>query len=239
MLQTFFIADVHLDREYPERKNMLLSFLNMLLIAGGDLYILGDFFDFWANNRTVFNDNHEVLSLLQKIAARGSKIYMIIGNRDLLLQQNALTPFGITFLGEEATITLDDKMVFLTHGYSLCTMDIRFHRYRKRVWPLYRFLDRILPGRIENYLARKFIITSKKVIYSQDQSCFQFSTAALTGCFNSGIDVIICGHAHRAAAETFDGKLFFTLPAWDRGSGGYLRYHQGTFSLHDVPACSQ
>jgi UDP-2,3-diacylglucosamine hydrolase len=238
MKQTFFIADVHLDREYPERKELLLSFLDMLQAAGGDLYILGDFFDFWANNKTVFNDNHAVLSLMKEITSRGSKIYMLIGNRDLLLQQKALTPFGITLLGEEATITLDHKTIFLTHGHLLCTMDLKFQQYKKRVWPLYRFLDRILPGWIENYLARKFIITSKKVIDSQDQSRFQFSTAALTGCFNRGIDVIICGHAHKAAAESFDEKLFYTLPAWDRGAGGYLKYGDGGFALHAVPARS-
>ena len=236
MKQAFFIADVHLDREYPGRKELLLSFLQMLRSAGGDLYILGDFFDFWANNKIVLKDNLAVLSVLQEIAARGSKIYMLIGNRDLLLQQKALTPFGITLLGEEATIMLDHKMIFLTHGHSLCTGDVRFQRYKKRVWPLYRFLDRILPGWIENYLAGKFIITSKKVIQSQAQSRFQFSPSALASCFNRGVDVIICGHAHRAATETFDGKLFYTLPAWDCGSGGYLCYQQGAFSLHDVPA---
>jgi len=238
MRQTFFIADVHLDREYPERKELLLSFLPVLRSAGGDLYILGDFFDFWANNKIVLKDNHEVLLLLKELSERGSKIYMLIGNRDLLLQQRALTPFGITLLGEEATIMLDNKMIFLTHGHSLCTGDVRFQRYKKRVWPLYRFFDRILPGWIENYLAEKFIITSKKVIQSQAQSRFQFSPSALAGCFNRGVDVIICGHAHRAATETFDGKLFYTLPAWDCGSGGYLRYQQGVFSLHDVPARS-
>ena len=238
MNQTFFIADVHLDREYPERIKLLLSFLEMLGTGGGDLYILGDCFDFWANNKTVFNDNHEVLSLMQELTSRGSKINMLIGNRDLLLQQKALSPFGITFLGEEATITLDNKKIFLTHGHMLCTLDIKFQRYKKSVWPLYRLLDKILPGWIENYLARKFIITSKKVIYSQDQSRFQFSSAALMEYFNRGIDVIICGHAHKAAAETCGGKLFYTLPAWDNGTGGYLRHQGGVFSLHAVTARS-
>jgi UDP-2,3-diacylglucosamine hydrolase len=239
MRQAFFIADVHLDQKYPERKELLLSFLAMLRTAGGDLYILGDFFDFWANNKIVLRDNHAVLSLLKELSERSSKIYMIAGNRDLLLQQKALTPFGITLLGEEATILLDNTMIFLTHGHSLCTGDIRFQRYKKSVWPLYRFLDRILPGWIENYLAGKFIIASKKVIQSQAQSRFQFSPEALAGCFNRGVDVIICGHAHQAAAETYNGKFFYTLPAWDSGSGGYLRYQQGIFSLHDVFARSR
>jgi len=234
MKQTFFIADVHLDRAYPERKKMLLSFLNMLHTSGGDLYILGDFFDFWATNKAVLHDNQEVLSRLKELTARGSKIYMLIGNRDILLQQKALTPFGITFLGERATITLDTKKIFLTHGHELCTMDVKFQRYKKSAWPIYRFLDKILPGWIENYLAGKFIITSKKVIHSQDQSRFQFSTAVVAELFGRGVDVIICGHAHKAAAKTFDEKLFYTLPAWDRDSGGYLQYHEGTFALHYV-----
>jgi UDP-2,3-diacylglucosamine pyrophosphatase LpxH len=89
---------------------------------------------------------------------------------------------------------------------------------------------------MENYLARKFIITSKKVIQAQDQSRFQFSGAVLRELFDRGMDVIICGHAHRAVAEKFGEKIFYTLPAWDCGSGGYLRYQQGVFSFHDVTA---
>ena len=51
MSKTFFIADVHLRVEDQERQQTLLAFFDMVRQAKGDLYILGDLFDFWANNK--------------------------------------------------------------------------------------------------------------------------------------------------------------------------------------------
>ncbi len=228
MKKTFFIADVHLDSEYPDRAQLIFYFLNMVRNAGGDLYILGDFFDFWANNRTVLQSNRAVLERMKEITVHGCRVCMMTGNRDLLLSQKALAPFGIEFLGEEVKMVIDGKIFFLTHGYSLCTMDTKFQRYKNIIWPVYKFLDKILPGPIENYLARKFILKSKQVINAQDQSRFQFSSAAIQSQLSSGIDIVICGHAHKAINEAFGEKHFYALPSWDQGAGGYLLCHNGT-----------
>jgi UDP-2,3-diacylglucosamine hydrolase len=162
----------------------------------------------------------------------------LIGNRDLLLNQKILSPFGIVFLGEKTTIRLNDKNIFLTHGHQFCTRDIKFQKYKNRTWPLYRFFDKILPGPVENYLAKKFILKSKQVINSQDPSRFQFSLDAIMDCFQQGNDVIICGHAHNRMTERFGDKYFYALPAWDQHRGGYVLYDNGAFSLCDFPVPS-
>jgi UDP-2,3-diacylglucosamine hydrolase len=231
MKKTFFIADVHLDPAVPTRRELILSFLTMVQREQGDLYIIGDFFDYWANNRAVLNNNLYLLHKMRDLSLQGCSIAMLIGNRDLLLNQRVLAPFGITFLGEEADIILEGNKVFLTHGYSLCTMDETFQRYKKRVWPIYRTLDILLPGFIENYLAKKFILKSKQVIDAQDQSRFQFSAEAKQAQFQRGVDTIICGHAHKQMHEAFNDKHFYALPSWDNRTGGYLLHCGGAFSL--------
>ncbi|MCX5895912.1 MAG: metallophosphoesterase [Proteobacteria bacterium] len=232
---TFFIADVHLDTRHPERKDLIISFLKMVCAEKADLYILGDFFDYWANNRAVLRDNREVLQLMKDAAAQDSLVCMLIGNRDLLLSHKALAPFGIKFLGEEAEVTIDGKKIYLTHGHSLCTRDARFQRYKKIAWPVYRLLDAILPGAIENYLAGKFILKSKQVIYAQDQSRFQFSEEAINAYFMNGMDAVICGHAHKTVIHKWGEKCFYALPAWDQGKGGYLLLQNGIFRFNEFP----
>lgn len=238
MKKTYFIADVHLDSSFSEREQLILAFLKMVGSENGDLYVLGDLFDFWANNKAVLAANRKVLTLMRELTDHGSRIYILIGNRDLLLNQKILSPFGIVFLGEKATIRLDNKNIFLTHGHLLCTRDIKFQNYKNRVWPLYRFFDKILPGPAENYLAKKFILKSKQVIHAQDPACFRFSQDAITECFQQGIDVIICGHSHKRMTEGFGDKLFYALPAWDQHTGGYALNYNGAFSLCDFPAPS-
>ena len=238
MKKTFFIADVHLDSTFPDREQLILSFLKMVGSENGDLYILGDLFDFWANNKAVLGANRNVLTMMRELTEGGSKIYMLIGNRDLLLNQKILSPLGIVFLGEKATIRLDNKNIFLTHGHLLCTLDIKFQKYKNRVWPLYRFFDKILPGPVENYLAKKFILKSKRVINAQDPSCLRFSQDAIMDCFQQGNDVIICGHSHNPLTEKFGDKHFFALPAWDQHAGGYVLHYNEAFSLCYFPASS-
>jgi UDP-2,3-diacylglucosamine hydrolase len=233
MGKTYFIADAHLGSEYPERTALILSFLDMIEYENGDLYILGDFFDFWANNKTIVNNNREILEKMQSITQHGFKIAMLVGNRDLLLNQRALASFGIIFLGEAAELNLDDKRIYLTHGHMLCTYDKKFQRYKKRVWPIYRFFDHIIPGALANYLAKKFILRSKKVISSQDQTNFQFSPSVIEAYFQKGIDIIICGHAHKVIQKDFGDKSFYSLPSWEQGRGGYLLYHKGSFTCHE------
>ena len=238
MKKTFFIADVHLDRAFPGREELMCAFLNMVGAENADLYILGDLFDFWANNKAVISANRKVLSLMRELTKHGSRVYILIGNRDLLLNQKNLSPFGIVFLGEQATIQLDHKNIFLTHGHLLCTLDIKFQKYKNRVWPLYRVLDKILPGPVENYLAKQFILKSKQVIHAQDPACFQFSQDAIRKHFQQGHDVIMCGHSHSAKTERFGDKHLYVLPAWDQHTGGYVLHYNGTFSLCNFPAAA-
>ena len=236
MTKTFFIADLHLSIDNPVRNSHAISFLDMVIREKGDLYILGDFFDFWANNRKILQNNLGILNKLKELSSYGLKTGFVFGNRDFLISRKTLSPFGIDFLGEEAEITLDTKRIFLAHGHTLCTSDIKFKRYKKTVWPIFRFLDHIIPGSVENYIARKCILKSKKDILLQDESNLRFSVDLMRNYFSSGIDVIICGHAHRMEQQLFDEHLFYALPCWENGKGNYLLYDQGEFILHEFTA---
>jgi len=233
MTKTFFIADVHLGSDYPEKTSLLLSFMDLVQREGGDLYILGDLFDYWANNKKILNDNAPVLTGLQALASCGSRVGLLYGNRDFLISEKSLAPYGIDFLGEEKEIILDKKRVFLAHGHTLCLGDIQFLRYKERVWPLFRRLDRVLPGFIENFLAKKFILKSKEVIESQEQSRFQFTMDLVRDYFSDGIDTVICGHGHRKEEHHLKQHSFYALPAWENARGHYLLHAGGDFGYHE------
>jgi UDP-2,3-diacylglucosamine hydrolase len=232
MEKTFFIADVHIGMDDRKKRELVLSFFDMVKSEKGALYILGDFFDFWANNRKIRNKNAHILLKLKELTSRGHRVGMLVGNRDFLLNKSTLAPFGIDYLGEEAEVRLGGKRVLLAHGHTLCRSDMNFLQYKKRAWPVFRTLDKFIPGIIENYLAEKFILRSVKVVGTQDQSVFQFTMEYIEEYFNAGVNAVICGHAHRKVTQGFGECCFYALPAWDTEPGNYLLYDNSEFTFH-------
>lgn len=230
----YFLADVHLERGDVNKRDLFLAFVEMIKKRGGDLFILGDLFDYWANNRRVMKDHQAVLNALDGLTRHGSMVGFLIGNRDLLLGEKVLVKYGIHYLGESVTRTLQGKNLFLTHGHLLYTHDVHFQRYRKTKWPIYRMLDRVLPGFIENALAKRFILKSKEVIDAQESWRLQFSEEAIQEVFDQGVEAIVCGHSHQHVMKEYDGgKRFIVLPYWTRARGGYLRMENGGFQLEE------
>lgn len=233
MADTFFVADVHLGFDSAGRFKLFSDFVEHVRACSGDLYILGDFFDFWANNRAVYQRMRPVLERLGGLAAQGATVGFVFGNRDFLIGPDTLGPFGITFLGEQADISLAGKRVHLTHGYSLCLDDRRFQVYKKIMWPVFGFFDRVLPGALVNYLVRTFFIRDKvpdtRPAHPQDPRC-HFTRAAIESHFERGIDAVICGHTHAEESFTAGAKQFYSLGCWDDARGAYLLHSGGVFT---------
>ena len=235
--ESYFIADVHLERDELKKRMLFLSFLEMVGAGGADLYILGDLFDYWANSRQVIKDHCEVLDALLELSGKGSKVFFLIGNRDLLLGKKALSRHGVHFLGERTTLELQGRRIMLTHGHLLLTNDAHFQRYRRTAWPIYRMLDAVLPGWIEDRLARRFMRRSKQVIEAQDPWRFQFPDETIRKTFAGGADMIVCGHTHSPLVREYDGRnTFVVLPCWTGEKGGYLRLKDGLYEVRDFVA---
>jgi UDP-2,3-diacylglucosamine hydrolase len=230
----FFIADIHLERDDMARRDLFLAFVGMVKERRGDLYILGDLFDYWANNRRLLHDYQVVLNALGDLTRDGLKAGFLIGNRDLLLGAKVLSRYGIDFLGESKNLILQGRHILVTHGHLLLTNDVHFQRYRRTAWPLYRMLDAVLPGWIENKLARRFMLRSKQVIEAQAPWRFQFPDDTIRRIFAEGADMIICGHTHSPLVREYDGKnTFVVLPCWTGDKGGYLCLKDGLYEVND------
>ncbi|MDH4099335.1 MAG: UDP-2,3-diacylglucosamine diphosphatase [Nitrospirota bacterium] len=227
----YFVADIHLSPHRPETTARFLSLLNTVEKSRGELFLLGDIFDYWANNGAVRRANAPVLERLGRLVDAGCPVHFIIGNRDFLMEEKVLGRYGINFLGEEATLIVGDRKILLSHGHLLATNDTVFLDYRARMWPMFRFLDLFLPGPIENRLAGHFMQKSKEVIGEQDAERFRIPDETIHRYFQDGFDVIICGHTHKPQQRDFEGgKALVVLPPWEKGGGGYAIMEEGPIS---------
>jgi UDP-2,3-diacylglucosamine hydrolase len=129
-----FISDLHLCSSRPAITSLFLEFLENAASQANALYILGDLFEYWAGDDDVGDAHHQpVIHSLQLLAASGTDIFFMHGNRDFLLSQVFAKAAGITILPDPTLLMLYGKRVLLSHGDALCTDDTDYQAFRQQV----------------------------------------------------------------------------------------------------------
>jgi len=96
------------------------------------LYILGDLFDYWAGDDDLHDPFHQrVIVSLHSLA--DTQIFLMCGNRDLLMGEALAEACGATLLADPTLINLYGTPTLLSHGDTLCTDDVEYQRFRAQV----------------------------------------------------------------------------------------------------------
>ena len=131
MNNIYFISDIHLD---PSNSEVTDKFINFMLEKSSDmkeLYILGDLFEFWIDDKYDIVQNNIIISTLNKISKNGTKVFLTHGNRDFLIGKKFTKITNIEILPENYILNLENTRVLITHGDLLCTDDIDYQKFRK------------------------------------------------------------------------------------------------------------
>jgi UDP-2,3-diacylglucosamine hydrolase len=122
MAYTLFISDLHLHAEQPQQIEAFCRFVRQHQGRADGLYILGDWFNVWYGDDCV---PHWVEPLVRVLlaASYSMPIYVMRGNRDVLLGPDFCASFGGVFLEDPTVIELYGRRVLLTHGDYLCRSD--------------------------------------------------------------------------------------------------------------------
>ncbi len=96
------------------------------------LYILGDLFEYWAGDDDLHDPFHaRVINALRDLA--DSRVYLMHGNRDLLMGKELAAACGAELLNDPAMLGLYGTPTLVTHGDMLCTDDIEYQQFRSHV----------------------------------------------------------------------------------------------------------
>ena len=134
MPHILFISDLHLSADHAGSMAVFQRFIAEVAPRAEALYILGDLFEYWAGDDDLNDEFHaQVIVSLRNLARHGTAVYLMHGNRDLLMGENLANACHATLLHDPTLIDLYGMPTLLSHGDILCTDDTEYQRYRAQV----------------------------------------------------------------------------------------------------------
>jgi len=216
------ISDLHLEMERPDITRAFLHFLATRAYQAEALYILGDFFEVWIGDDAMTPFQQSIADALRALSERGTRIYLMHGNRDFMLGKGFCRAAGCTLLGDPSVVELGGERVLLMHGDSLCTRDEGYMRLRRLLRnPLSLFILRHLPLSTRRKLARKLRNESRAQTRMKASDIIDVTPELIPRVLaEHGVRTLIHGHTHRPATHELevDGRPArrIVLGDWDQ-----------------------
>ncbi len=226
---SLFISDLHLAAERPQITAQFLRFTTDVAVHADALYILGDLFENWVGDDD-YDDplDTTVSGALAALSRSGVPVYLMQGNRDVLMGESFAQRCGAGLLDDPVVIDLHGTPTLLTHGDALCTDDADYQHFRiyaRDPANQAHFLAQSLTERHEQMRGmRAQSVASKQ---QKSETIMDVAPAAVEELLRRhGYPRLIHGHTHRPARHTHvvDDHTCerWVLNDWYE-RGGYLR----------------
>tara|TARA_Y100000590_G_scaffold465306_1_gene637237 strand:+ start:1618 stop:2337 length:720 start_codon:yes stop_codon:yes gene_type:complete len=239
MQNIFFISDVHLDYKNQNVINKFIDFLQSHSSDMKELYILGDLFEYWVDDKQGLEEYSDILNELKLIRENGTKIYFIHGNRDFLIGKIFPEFLGALILDDKYYLNIDGFEILITHGDLLCTDDLSYQRFRKFIRSRFSiFLINILSYNLKMLVANFLRKKSKKIVSQKPEYIMDVNLNTVKKYFElNDLDIIIHGHTHRINTHKVivnnKTRYRYVLGDW-HNTPSYLVYRDNTFSLKKI-----
>lgn len=220
-MEYYFVSDIHMFPE-PEEHNgrdLFIRFLEYLPEdrAPGELWILGDLFDFWFEYGTVMPSGHErSISALRRLSDSGWSVNFLPGNHDFWVGDGFARASGASIhFDNPHVIHIGGRKILLTHGDGLGSGDLGY-RILKPVLrsAVSKFLFRLLHPDIATWLARLFSDTSKRILRRDLDSIPPGLEKWMMDSLADDADIVITGHTHLDSIRHFEEGTYVSLGDW-------------------------
>lgn len=241
MRRDLLISDLHLSEERPSTTERFLDFLAHEASGAGDLYVLGDLFDYWVGDDELSAPGGDPLArrvadAIMNLVARGTPVHVMQGNRDFLLGDEFLSACGARALTDPTVTEVGGVTTLLMHGDTLCTDDQDYLAWRRTARsPSWQADFLAAPIGERQARARALRAESEARKRGKSATIMDVNRDAVVEAFGRhGVTRLIHGHTHRPGRHRLelDGRLCerWVLPDWYR-AGGYLVAEAGEARL--------
>ncbi len=197
-----FISDLHLAPERPQIIELFIRFADEVAADADELYILGDFLEYWLGDDDPAPSLTPVFDKLIELAdIHGTKVFFMHGNRDFLVGNKLAERYHFQLIDEPHKINIHNHNALLMHGDTLCTDDIKYQQFRQMVrnpdWQQ-QILSKSLEERIE--IAKGLREKSQQDTAEKEEYIMDVNQDTTDKAFTeNNIELLIHGHTHRPA----------------------------------------
>ena len=239
-LRTVFISDIHLGFKGSSAE-YLLEFLHQ--VEMDYLFLVGDIIDVWSMKKTMFwpqSHNNVVRTILGK-ATLGTKVIFVPGNHDEVFRDFDGAVFGnLEIHREYVHETADGRRMLVLHGDEFDSVVKCSPWLAKLGSNLYDILLAANP--YINWVRRKFKLPhwslsaylknkAKKAV----QYIGSFEDAVAHAASKRGVQMVVCGHIHRAEMRDIGGILYCNDGDWVESCSSLVEDMNGTLRLIEWP----
>jgi UDP-2,3-diacylglucosamine hydrolase len=231
----YFLSDFHLGipdhASSLEREKLLVTFLDEIKKDAGEIFLVGDMFDFWYEYRKVVPKGYvRLLGKLGELTDSGIVIHFFVGNHDMWMRDYFLKELNIPIYFKPMEFERNGKKFLIGHGDGLGPGDHGYKRLKKLFRnPVSKWLFGIFPPilgiGLANYLSRRSRAAGfeEEVFLGEDKEWLLIYSKEVLK--EKKIDFFVFGHRHLAIDyrlnETSryinlgDWMLFFTYAVFD------------------------
>ncbi len=205
--KTYFLSDFHLGAPSGEeslvREKKIIRFLKSIETEAGEIFILGDLFDFWFEYKYVVPKGYvRILGQLASMTDAGIRIHFFVGNHDMWMKDYFQKEMNIPVYFEPVTMPLGGKTFCIGHGDGLGPGD-KGYKFIKTIFrnKISQFLFGMLPPVVgmglANYFSRKSRSqtgkTDEQFLGEDKEWLVQYARERLK---REHVDYFIFGHRH-------------------------------------------
>jgi UDP-2,3-diacylglucosamine hydrolase len=238
-----FASDLHLSVQTQATLEDALDQIARHSQDAAHLFLLGDLFELWVGDDGADAIAERFASMLSTVANSGTRVWMMRGNRDFLIDVpvpgfggGAFSQrCGATLLSDPFPVSLHGEAALLAHGDALCTDDLVYQQWRQTCRnPAWQ------QGLLARSLAERFAIG--RTARESSEAGKREMAGALMDVNQSAVDVamdaagaslLIHGHTHRPDVHRWQHRgttrTRVVLTDWDASAdrGHLLRWENG------------
>ncbi|MCB9899182.1 MAG: (d)CMP kinase [Planctomycetes bacterium] len=223
-------SDMHLAGDEPEG---VARACDLLLRARDEqvdaIFLLGDVFRAWLGTASLSDPGlRPFLDALADATAHDVRVVLVHGNHDFMLGAE-LGALGVEVVPRALDVACGGRRVRLLHGDAFCTLDVGYHRlHRVLRHPVVEGVFRRMPARALRRMADALLHGASRTTSAKPLSRMDIVDDAVREVFAEGVDVVVCGHVHRArdarlAHPGGEGRLVVLADFETRGSHAWWR----------------
>jgi UDP-2,3-diacylglucosamine hydrolase len=212
----FFVSDVHLRFDHPERDARFRAWLDRVS-PGDDLVIVGDLCDFYMAARCTEEEllRCESLQALAVFTRSGGSLAIMAGNHDRWLGPFYERRLGARTITEPCDMQAHGLRIRLVHGHLLgARRPWKSYLESRAFFAAFGRVPRRLAAPLDQLLAWRNL----RDLESDEERHLRVFREYAAACEDLA-DIVVTGHVHRALDEAGTTPRLIVLGGWHRRAG--------------------